>query len=71
MLFTWVRGCQQESLLCHGLLRVLYPLEFLSEGEGIQAPTERDRNTEIPTRRVPPRNAALDSTWESRLMLDS
>ena len=22
VLFTWVRQCQQESLLCHGLLRV-------------------------------------------------
>ena len=49
----------------------LYPLEFRSEGEGIRALTERNRNTEIPTRKVPPRNAALDSTWKSRLMLDS
>ena len=49
----------------------LYPLEFRSEGEGIQALTERNRNTEIPTRRVPPRIAALDSTKKSRLMLDS
>ena len=52
----------------------LYPLEFRSEGEGIQALTERKRNTEISTRRVPPRNAAfdiLDSTWKSRLMVDS
>ena len=49
----------------------LYPLEFRSEGEGIRALTESNRNTEIPTRRVPPRNAALDSTWKSRLMLDS
>ena len=49
----------------------LYPLEFRSEGEGIRALTERSRNTEISTRRVPPRNAALDSTWKSRLMLDS
>ena len=48
----------------------LYPLEFRSEGEGIQTLTERNRNTEIATRRVPPRNAALDSTWKSRLMLD-
>ena len=49
----------------------LYPLEFRSEVEGIQALTERNRNTEVPTRGVPPRNAALDSTWKSRLMLDS
>ena len=48
----------------------LYPLEFRSEGEGIQTLTERNRNTEIATRRVPPRNAALESTWKSRLMLD-
>ena len=48
----------------------LYPLEFRSEGEGTR--TRRDiRNSEIPTRRVPPRNAALDSRWKSRLMLDS
>ena len=49
----------------------LYPLEFRSKREGIRAITERNRNTEIPTRRVPPRNAALDSTWKLRLMLDS
>ena len=30
----------------------LYPLEFQSEGEGIQTLTVRNRNTEIPTRRV-------------------
>ena len=49
----------------------LYPLEFRSEGEGIRALTERNWNAEVPTRRVPPRNAALDSSWKSRLMLDS
>ena len=49
----------------------LYPLEFRSEGEGIRALTERNWNTEIPKRRVPPRNAALDSTWKSRLMLEA
>ena len=49
----------------------LYPLEFRSEGERIQALTERNRNEEIPTRRVPPRNSALDLTWKSRLILDS
>ena len=54
-----------------GPVQKLYPLEFRSEAEGTQGPTESNRNTEIPTRRVPPRNAALDSTWKSRLMLDS
>ena len=49
----------------------LCPLEFRSEGEGIQALTGRNWNKKIPTRRVPPRNAALDSSWKSRLMLDS
>ena len=29
----------------------LYPLEFRSEGEGMRALTERNRNTEIPKRR--------------------
>ena len=41
----------------------LYPLEFRSEGEGIRALTERNRNTEIPTRRVLPRNAALHGLY--------
>ena len=31
----------------------LYPLKFRSEGEGIQALIERNRNTEIPTRSRP------------------
>ena len=49
----------------------LYPLEFRSEGEGTRALRDRDRNVEIPTRKVAPRNAALDSRCKSRIMLDS
>ena len=44
----------------------LSPLEFRSEGEGIRALTERNRNIEILTRRVPLRNAALDSIHGNR-----
>ena len=59
-----------KPILLSRPVQKLYPLEFRSEGEGIKALIERNRNTEISTKRVPPRNAALDSTWKSRLMLD-
>ena len=49
----------------------LYPLEFWSEGEGTWTPCVHNRNKEIPTRKIPPRNAALDSRCKSRIMLDS
>ena len=49
----------------------LYPLEFRSEGEGTRTTCDRNRNTEIPTRKIPPRKAALDSRCKSRIMLDS
>ena len=47
----------------------LYPLEIKSQGEG--APKRSVRAVENSTRTVPRRNAALDSRWKSRLMLDS
>ena len=49
----------------------LYPLEFWSEGEGTRTPCIHNRNKEIPSRKIPPRNAALDSRCKSRIMLDS
>ena len=49
----------------------LCPLEFRSEGEGTWTTCDRNRNTEIPTRKIPPRKAALDSRCKSRIMLDS
>ena len=49
----------------------LYPLEFRSKGEGTRTPCNRERNTEIPARNIPPRNAALDSRCKSKIMLDS
>ena len=49
----------------------LYPLEFRSEGEGTRTPCVHNRNKEILTRKIPTRNAALDSRCKSRIMLDS
>ena len=47
----------------------LYPLEIKSQGEGDARRSVRA--VENSTRTVPRRNAALDSRWKSRLMLDS
>ena len=49
----------------------LYPLEFRSEGEGTPTRCDRKRNTETPTRKIPPGNAALNSRCKSKIMLDS
>ena len=49
----------------------LYPLEIRSKGEGLPRADSSVQADENPTRTVPRRNAALDSRWKSRLMLDS
>lgn len=52
----------------------LYPLEIKSKGEGLpptDSSVQKSREVENPTRIIPRRNAALDSRWKSRLMLDS
>jgi len=52
----------------------LYPLKIKSKGEGLppaNSSVQKSRADENPTRTVPRRNAALDSQWKSRLMLDS
>ena len=48
----------------------LYPLEIKSQGEGDARRSARGA-VENSKRAVPRRNAALDSRWKSRLMLDS
>ena len=55
-------------------IQKLYPLEVRSKGEGISHADSSVREAQAagnPTRTVPRRNAALDSRWKSRLMLDS
>ena len=49
----------------------LYPLEIRSKGERLPRADSSVQADENPTRTVPRRNAALDSRWKSRLMLDS
>ncbi|XP_044171892.1 uncharacterized protein LOC122956294 [Acropora millepora] len=49
----------------------LYPLEIRSKGEGTRTKSTRNQVVEVPTRNAPRRSAALDSTWKTKLMLDS
>lgn len=49
----------------------LYQPEFRSKGEGTRTICVRNRNTQIPSRKVSSRNVALDSKCKSRIVLDS
>ena len=48
----------------------LYSLEIKSKGEELSNVVNSVRVIENPTNTIPGRNAAIESQWKSRLMLD-